>query len=430
MKQSSLIQAPWTPGKKVLFRFVFVYFSIYILPFPLAWLPYTDWFSTVFNSLWMAPVVWTGNHIFNLANEIRVLPNGSGDTTFNYVQVFLFLVLAIVATTAWSLLDRKRPHYERLLYWLTIIIRYYLGIVALTYGFAKVIKTQFPFPPMTWLMESYGDSSPMRLLWTFMGYSAVYNVFTGMGEVLGGLLLFFRRTKMVGSLILAAVMSNVVLINFAYDVPVKLFSSHLLLMLFFLLAPDVANLWKFLVLRQAVEAAVSQPVFVQKKWKSILLTAKLVFIVGLIVVHVFNGLSMIRTKKDLPVAAGLEAVYDVDTFVLKNDTLPPLMNDKRRWKRILIDQGGMSNVEYMDGAVIWYRYDQDTVKHTIALTTPGSKTGYHFSYDLSGSAGHEVWRGAWSDSDSLQLTVARSSMKDFPLVSRGFHWINEYPFNR
>jgi hypothetical protein len=38
------------------------------------------------------------------------------------------------------------------------------------------------------LLKPYGESSPMGLLWTFMGYSTGYNLFTGGAEALGGLL--------------------------------------------------------------------------------------------------------------------------------------------------------------------------------------------------------------------------------------------------
>jgi hypothetical protein len=48
--------------------------------------------------------------------------------------------------------------------------------------------------------------------------------------VVGGALLLFRRTTTAGALVLIAVLTNIVTLNFSCDVPVKLFSSHLLLM--------------------------------------------------------------------------------------------------------------------------------------------------------------------------------------------------------
>jgi hypothetical protein len=67
----------------------------------------------------------------------------------------------------------------------------------------------------------------MGLLWTFMGASAAYTIFTGLGELVGGLLLTTRRTALAGALVSAAVMTHVAVLNFCYDVPVKLFSMVL-----------------------------------------------------------------------------------------------------------------------------------------------------------------------------------------------------------
>ena len=56
-----------------------------------------------------------------------------------------------------------------------------------------------------------------------MGYSRPYAIFCGLVETVGGLLLFWQRTTTLGALIVAASMANVAMLNFSYDVPVKLF---------------------------------------------------------------------------------------------------------------------------------------------------------------------------------------------------------------
>ncbi len=63
---------------------------------------------------------------------------------------------------------------------------------------------QFIFPAPTRLAEVYGDASPLGLLWTFMGYSTPYNVFTGLVEAGAGWPLLFRRTVTAGALLAAA----------------------------------------------------------------------------------------------------------------------------------------------------------------------------------------------------------------------------------
>src|SRR6185436_5234324 len=106
---------------------------------------------------------------------------------------------------------------------------YQLFAQMLSYGIAKVLKLQFAAIGPIGLLRTYGEDSPMRLLWAFMGHSRPYNWFIGLSEVVGGVLLLFRRTTTLGALLLIAVMTNVVMLNLCYDVPVKLHASHLLI---------------------------------------------------------------------------------------------------------------------------------------------------------------------------------------------------------
>ena len=61
-----------------------------------------------------------------------------------------------------------------------------LFVIGSCYGFAKVIPSQFTTPGLGRLLTPYGDSSPMGLVWTFMGFSPVFTIFTGAAEALGG----------------------------------------------------------------------------------------------------------------------------------------------------------------------------------------------------------------------------------------------------
>jgi hypothetical protein len=44
----------------------------------------------------------------------------------------------------------------------------------IVYGAVKVIKLQFSYPGPDTLLHTFGESSPMHLLWTFMGASDGY----------------------------------------------------------------------------------------------------------------------------------------------------------------------------------------------------------------------------------------------------------------
>jgi len=88
---------------------------------------------------------------------VTVFTNGSGDTTYDYVVVFFITAVAVIASLVWSIFDKKTKSYNRLFYWLCVIIRYYVAITMLAYGFVKVFKLQFPFLSPYQLLQPYGS---------------------------------------------------------------------------------------------------------------------------------------------------------------------------------------------------------------------------------------------------------------------------------
>jgi hypothetical protein len=92
----------------------------------------------------------------------------------------------------------------------------------------------------------------MGLLWTFMGASPAYQMFAGWSEVLGCVLLMFRRTTTLGALVLLGVLTNVFLLDMFFDVPAKLCVLHLLAMCVVLLSPNTTRLIDVFVRNRAV----------------------------------------------------------------------------------------------------------------------------------------------------------------------------------
>ena len=268
--------ARWSFAKRFLFRFALVYFLLYSHPFPLGVIPnpsnvvaafsseapgtfVTDpifkgigWYTGAVQDAERWAVDGTASVVFGF-DETLDRPFGSGDPTYAYVQLALYMTLALLIAGLWSYLARRRGDHARLAPWLHLAVRYNLAFTMLGYGFAKVFPSQFSWPRLSRLVSDYGDSSPMNVLWSFMGSSPAYTVFAGAGEVLAGALLCFRKTSTLGALVAVAVMTNVVAMNFCYDVPVKLYSSHLLLFALLLTLPDARRLLNTLLFNRTAE---------------------------------------------------------------------------------------------------------------------------------------------------------------------------------
>ena len=167
----------WRPSTRVAFRFVFSYFLLYIFPGAVgalgAGMPNND----AYRRMWHAIVPWVGENLLHLHGDMTEVANGSGDQLYDYILLLCLLVVAMVATAIWSWIDRKRTNYDQLYEWLRLFVRLTLAVAMISYGANKLFRMQFPEPPLYRFVDYYGNSSPMGLLWTFMGMSRAYSLF-------------------------------------------------------------------------------------------------------------------------------------------------------------------------------------------------------------------------------------------------------------
>jgi hypothetical protein len=354
-------------------------------------------------------IPWLGHHVLRITTEISAEETGSGDKLYDWLLVALFATVAVVATIVWSILDRRRARYDRLASLFHVFLRYHLGIQMLDYGLAKVIPAQFPVPGPSHILEPFGEASPMRMLWAFMGASPAYVVFAGLGEVTGGLLVWFRRTATLGALVSAGVLLNVVMLNYCYDVPVKLFASHLLLMALLVAAPDLRRLADLLVLHRPTTPrafAWSPSTRGLRVARAVVKFALLAFVVGF-------GLH--ESHKYYGEAHTHPAHYGVFDVAAQTGTSYRAAFLSSRSGGLRDDQGVALRFQLppKDGAVETSRRGNKE-KGTLKLTMPDAD---HILLD--GTVG----------SEKIALKLERRQTP--PLFSsRGFHFVNEFPFNR
>jgi hypothetical protein len=433
VEESSKASPPrWSLAQRILFRFVCAYVTLYNLSLAGYLIPGMRVLSDAYTRLWHAIAPWVAIHVFHLSGPVTVYPpvNGSGDTTLDYIQDLCFVVLAAVVTIVWSIFDRRRSEYVKLHLCLRICMRYALALTLFSYGFAKVIPTQFAFPGLSRLIEPLGEFSPMGLLWTFMGYSTPYVVFSGLAEVIGGALLLFRRTATLGAMASAAVLLNIVMLNFCYDVPVKLYSTNLLLMAIFLMVPDLGRLANMLVLNRPTQPAnIDWPSF-NRRWMNLAMVGVKVLFVGYFVVSTVQG--SLNGYRNFVVGGPkppLYGLYDVESFIRNGVELPPLTTDTTRWKRVIVQSPSAISIRMMDDSARGYSATYDAAKNSITLTVASDKTRKNvFTYSWP-DPNHLVLAGLLIN-DTLAVKLRKTDPSKFLLVNRGFHWINERPFNR
>lgn len=117
--------------------------------------------------------------------------------------------------------------------------RWYVFAMIWIYGFGKITGQQFyrqGHLPETIANKTVSALSAFELAWTFFGYSSTYILFIGLSQLLGGILLLWNRSKLLGVAVLLPILLNIVVVDVVYEVGAATNSAlfYLILLLFIL----------------------------------------------------------------------------------------------------------------------------------------------------------------------------------------------------
>jgi len=259
----------------------------------------------------------------------------------------------------------------------------------------------------------------MGLLWSFMMYSRPYAFFGGAMELAVVVLLCFRRTAALGTLLCLAVMTNVALLNYAYGVPVKLYSTMIVLSALVLLLYDARRLWRFFVTNASVPR-VERPAFYNRIPRWLQWTAK-----GALVGSVFASSIAAMSAATAPAktagsaADAVNGAWRVTTFELersdqtKSESASP-------WLRMIV-QGGTIAIRSAADSLFYCRRDITADPHSLSFACSGSHRG-----NLRWSRSGDVLQLAGTlDSTAVRVIAAALHPTDYALLRRRFHWIDD-----
>ena len=413
---------------KHLLRFFFLLSILLIFPFPLNLSSEFELPQNLVNAVYHQLIPWIGKNMLHLEKNITQFSGGSGDTTYDYVLLFFLVSLSLIGTLAWHLISKKDLDKKKLNYILEVMLRYSLGATIMYYGIVKVIPLQFPEPRFDRLIQTYGSSSPMGILWTFMGASKGYVIFSGIAETIGGLLLFHRKTKLMGTLILIPVLVNVVALNFFYDVPVKLLSSTLLLFAILLVIPDLKRILKVVLWNEPTEPKEFPDFFggeQKDRTKPFLKWSIVLVIISVNIHNLVIGNSKYGFGAPKPILYGL---YQVSDFTVNGISLPPMHTDSIGWRYITFQWEGSTQVHRNDMKRIGFESKVDTLKKEIFMRSFKDSTNT-FTLKYARLDSTMSFSGVIKG-DTVKILSRPKYKSDFLLMNRGFHWINETPYNR
>ncbi|MFG1795365.1 DoxX family protein [Nocardia sp. NPDC049149] len=432
----------WNPLTRIVFRFCFVYFSVFCVVFPQFLYVYLGIVGTKLlpdNAIsWTLEILepifaWVGRHVFGVDAALH-LETGSGDQTIIWIFLFCALVIATAVTLVWTVLDRRRPSYPRLHAWFLLFLRLALGGQMFFYGMAKVIPTQMPEPSLMALLTPYGHFTPMAVLWSQVGSSPVYQILLGSAEVLGGVLVLLPRTATLGAMLSLVSIAQVFVLNMTFDVPVKILAGHLVLMSLVLLAPQAGRLANMFVLQRPSAPATQPEPFHSRRVRRVAVAVQFLLIPWVIVGLIQTDWQFWKESGGAP-KPPLYGIWTVSEFTEDGQPVPPLTTDTNRWQRLVFDVTGTA-YQQMDGTLVPVVAAVDTSAGT--LTLADAKPTAHPLAVAQAAEPFGAFTFTQPAPDRLRLdgqlggrpvtvTLEQTDLRSFPLRSTGFRWVSDEP---
>ncbi len=448
--------APWSLATRIGFRIAFLYFFCFIFlsgngtlfgVFPVV----GGWVQSKLNWPFNRLSEFTGQHLFHLTGiAAHWHPSESGDTTMNWIQSGLFLIFALAGGIVWTVVallrNNPRTEYRTLDSWLRFLLRLTCAMFMAGYGLAKVFPLQMPPPSIAVLNESVGNLSPMTFLWNLIGLNPVYEIICGSAELLGGILLLYRRTALAGALFSAFVMANVVFYNFCYDVPVKIFAVNLLLGCIFLALPDALSLYRFFWSHKpAAPTTTWVPPATRRAGRIAILVTEIVFAAAFLIVRpIFMTIGWRHLQAATRSPSPLVGAWHLDpTHPASGAFIDP---EGRPVTDLYVAPSSRAYTRSTGGELWLSGVNLDPKKHTVRISCYFIAPPTNYAWQLS-DPDHLILTAVPPDPPKpgpkpkldkpappfspAILTLTRiPTPAHYPLLERGFHFINEWRYER
>src|SRR5262245_3105779 len=286
-----------------------------------------------------------------------------------------------------------------------------------------------PYPSLARLVEPFGHFSPMGVLWSSIGASRPYEIFTGCAELTAGILLVIHGTVTLGALVSLACAIQIFILNMAYDVPVKLFSFHLILMSLFLLAPDARRLMNALVLNRPADRSPAPSPGGTARAIRICVILQIVFGAYLVGMNIKGSLEGWTQYGGGAPKSPLYGIWNVAYMSIDNVERAPLITDYDRWRRVVFDRPTAVTFQRMDDTFARFGSKIDTETKSLTLSKRDDPK-WTASFSFQQLASDRMILQGEIEGKKVQMRLELFPRERLPLVNRGFNWVQEYPFNQ
>ncbi|MVT12106.1 hypothetical protein [Chitinophaga tropicalis] len=306
---------------------------------------------------------------------------------FNLLLVVAALLFLVIFPVHWHRIEARGLQNSGLRHaWLTGIIRYWIAVEIFNYGFAKILGTQFA-PSYFKNDSTWSSLSGLDLTWNYFSYSYAMAVIIAGIQIVGSAFLLFRRTTILGIILLLPVMVNIVLIDIFYSIPYGALANAILftLGLSYLLLLQWPAIKAFFV-----QSLPILPVIRLGGIKNVLRIS--------LAAYAFAFIYYVTTTS---APGSLTGKWRVDQLVRHGDTakVNDWLTDSMSWKNIYLEEYGravfnpnpyvVETGRAMAGTYLYER-DKRTIKFELSSHTSAANTLYADVTMLT--PGHMKWK--------------------------------------
>lgn len=269
---------------------------------------------------------------------IFMLPGSSDAKGAAFAQNPIFLIgsllLIIAAPIATTIYYKKHQKPEVQEYINISTIRYVVAFLMIFYGFAKMGGKFFEITYFT-QDSRVADVDSFSLTWFYFGKSNVQEFLIGLLEFIPAVLLLFRRTAFLGTLLLLPVSLNVMMINTFNHIsgltfPVSIFISLCNVYLLFAWKDELIAFFRKMILakRPQLPKAVN---IIRIVFKIVIIATIVYFIFGEIFSRIINR------HHFMPGRNKIKGGFELAQLTVNNKAIPIPNNDSLYYKSIYLE---------------------------------------------------------------------------------------------
>lgn len=408
---------------------IFILLFALTLPFPLHFFPSFGIYAADF----FQPLnAFTAEFIFGF--DSNYIASNESDSLGLYIHCFHIFILSAIAGLCWNFWFHRFSDTE-IRYFIQVAAGFILSFFLFKYGVDKIFKVQFYSPEPNTLFTPLGLLSKDILYWSTVGSSYSYTVFSGFIEIVPAILLWSKKTRLLGALLAFGVLLHVLLINFSFDISVKILSSFLLGLSLILIQPYASSLASIFV------GGSSQ--FKRPEFETILLKKNALFSLfrsGVIAAILFESLYFFAANgiynddlEDRPKYHGAYTVEVADSNAV-TQLKSQLLGNLRDVKRIFVHRRGYLIFQFTDERLKDFPVSFHPQTDSWIIQTENTSIELFIRWN----AHHQTYTFSWTEqrmdkqrtiTQHFKLSTRAIDLKKMPLLMPQFHWHVSSPAN-